>query len=687
MPSQPRHKNRLAQETSPYLLQHAENPVDWYPWGEEALARARNEDKPIFLSVGYSACHWCHVMERECFENQQIAELMNTRYVNIKVDREERPDIDEIYMQAVTAMTGAGGWPMSVFLTPELEPFYGATYLPPVRAYGRPSFPDVLVGLADAFRTEREEVVAQAKELARHIEQSGLLDARGTLDIAVLERSLAASQERFDPSWGGFGPAPKFPHSSELRLLLRHALRTDGARALSMATFTLDRMAAGGIYDQLGGGFHRYSVDREWRVPHFEKMLYDNAQLVVAYLEAFTLTKEPRYARIATESCDWALREMQTESGGFASAQDADSEGEEGRFFVWTKSQLEAVLGAERAKHTAAYFEVTETGNFEHGKNVLFMPSPREGVAESLGLSLAELEASVASAKRELLSAREKRVRPNTDDKVLAGWNGLLVSALSQACQVLGDVRYLHAAERAMRFVLTQMRQADGRLFATARAGRSHLNACLDDYAFVTQGLIDLYETSFDATWLKEALALVEVVETRFADTERGGYFTTGSDHEALIARLKSVHDGALPSGAAVHALNLRRLADLTLRTELQAKAKAAVDSLAALASRHPAAFSQLLIALDYELAPPRQIVVTGEVSDPRTQALLASVRSARRPQRVVALATADSDRSLIALTRDKNAGLGGPRAYVCESFTCQAPTDSVEELLRLLNT
>jgi uncharacterized protein YyaL (SSP411 family) len=360
--------NRLIHETSPYLLQHAHNPVQWYPWGEEAIARARAEDKPIFLSVGYSACHWCHVMERECFENESIAALMNSLYVNIKVDREERPDIDEIYMKAVTALTGQGGWPMSVFLTPELQPFFGTTYLPPVRAHGRPSFPDVLIGLAEAYSKEREQVVAQARELTGAILQESRADARGELGAETLDASLNQLKSSFDGIWGGFGNAPKFPHAGDLRLCFRHSLRTGSSEAREMALFTLDRMARGGMYDQLAGGFHRYSVDREWRVPHFEKMLYDNAQLTSAYLEAFVTTREERFAKIARGCCDWALREMQTEAGGFASAQDADSEGEEGRFFVWTRADLDRVLGEALAGPVAAYFGVSEAGNFEHGK-------------------------------------------------------------------------------------------------------------------------------------------------------------------------------------------------------------------------------------------------------------------------------------------------------------------------------
>jgi uncharacterized protein YyaL (SSP411 family) len=678
--------NRLANETSPYLLQHAHNPVDWYPWGPAALERARTEQKPIFLSIGYSACHWCHVMERECFENPEIAQLMNELYVNIKVDREERPDVDEIYMKAVLAMTGSGGWPMSMFLTPSLQPFFGATYLPPVRAYGRPSFPDVLTALAQAWQNDRARVAEQASLLTAAVSEEASVDARGTLDASALTHSLDKLRQSFDAQWGGFGGAPKFPHSGDLRLLLRHALRGGGAQAQAMAVHTLLRMADGGIYDQLGGGFHRYSVDRQWRVPHFEKMLYDNAQLVVAYLEAHVATGNPRFAQIAAECCDWALREMQTAEGGFASTQDADSEGEEGQFFAWTTAQVRSVLGDERGRAVAAWFDVTDQGNFEHGKSVLWMPVPRQTVAQHVGRPLPELQALVQSAKPELLAARTRRVHPATDDKVLAAWNGLMIGALAQAYQVLEDPLYLDAAQRAARYVLDGMRQPDGRLFATARHGRAHINACLDDYAFVAQGLIDLYEASFDERWLREALALTQIVETRFADRERGGYFTTGEGHEALITRCKSVQDGALPAGSAVHALSLLRLAELTARPALLAQAHAAVDGLAKLALRHPQAFSHLLIALDFRLGEPRQIVIAGDPASTETKALLRSVRRTFRPQRVVTFATPGSDLTLLPVLEGKTAA-DQSRAYVCQGHTCQAPTQGADQLQAALRS
>jgi uncharacterized protein len=673
--------NRLIHETSPYLRQHAHNPVRWYPWGEEALALARAQDRPIFLSIGYSACHWCHVMERECFENAEIAALMNKHYVNIKVDREERPDIDDINMKAVVALNGSGGWPMSVFLTPDLRPFFGATYLAPVRAHGRPSFPEVLVGLAQAYATERDKVVEQAQQLTAAIAAEAQLDARGRLPDDILDRSLAQLRSMFDAQWGGFGSAPKFPRSGDVRLCLRHAQRLGDAEALLIATRTLDAMAQGGIYDQLGGGFHRYSVDREWRIPHFEKMLYDNAQLLAAYLEAFAHTKKPEYAQVARGICEWALREMQTPEGAFASSQDADSEGEEGRFFVWTPSELTALLGAERGRIVASYFDVTVAGNFEHGHSVLWIPRPASEVAAQLGITQEALQRHVAEAKPQLLEARAARVRPATDDKVLTGWNALLVSALAMAHQVLDEPRYLTAAQRCMTFVLEKLTQPDGSLFGTARAGRAHVDAGLDDYAYTIQALLDLYESSFDATYLERALLFKDVLEERFSDPTLGGYFTTAEDQADLIVRLKSSHDGALPSGTAVHALNLLRLAAFTGKTDLRGRAEAALFAHGGIVQRAPHAFSHLLIAEDFLRGSPREVVVAGELGASATQSLLRVVRGMFRPQRVVALAHAGAETALLPLLAGKTPGNDSARAYVCEDLRCLAPVDTPEAL------
>jgi len=673
--------NQLRGETSPYLLQHAHNPVHWQPWGPAALARAKAEDRPIFLSIGYSACHWCHVMERESFENESIAKLMNEHFVNVKVDREERPDLDEIYMKAVQSMTGSGGWPMSVFLTPELEPFYGGTYFPPRSAHGRPGFAEVLTAIARAWKEDRENVANQGRRMAKRIADEGTWSTIADLDPQILDRSFAALQQSHDPEWGGFGNAPKFPHALDIRILLRHFLRTRNPVALRMATSTLDRMAEGGIRDHLGGGFHRYSTDEKWLIPHFEKMLYDTALLVPAYLEAHLATGTELYARVARECVDWVLREMVTPEGGFASSQDADSEGEEGRFFAWTPEQLAAVLGPKRGARAAAWFGVSDEGNFEHGRSALWRHEPAEKVAEALRCDPGELAADMEAARTELWTAREKRVHPGTDDKVLASWNGLMISALAQCHQVLGEERALDAARRAARFLLGTMRRPDGRLFATSRAGRAHLDAYLDDHAFLIQALIDLYESDFDERWLREALALETIVAERFADVEKGGWYTTADDHETLIARLKNPHDGALPSGNGVQALNLLRLAELTGRGELALRAESAVRSMGAMVNHYPSAFSQLLVAVDFLAAGPREIVIAGDPSGTAARAMIATVRRTFLPQRVVASAGPGADAGLLPLVDGKAAGPTGARAFVCRNYACREPVETPEAL------
>jgi len=685
--TEPKHTNRLAHETSPYLLQHAHNPVDWYPWGPEALARAKAEDRPIFLSIGYSACHWCHVMEHECFENEAIAALMNESFVCIKVDREERPDIDDIYMKAVQTLTGSGGWPMSVFLTPELEPFFGGTYFPPEDRYGRRGFKSLLQALASAWANDREKVVEQAGKLTQHIGRENTAQAIGEVQPGVVSKAAEMLAQSYDPVWGGFGGAPKFLHTMDQRLLLRHWLASGDEQALEMVTHTLDKMAAGGVYDQLGGGFHRYSTDERWLIPHFEKMLYDNALMIPLYLEAHLATGDPDYARVARECCEWVLREMVTPEGGFASTQDADSEGEEGKFFAWTPDELAAVLGAKHGLWAAEWFDVTAEGNFEHGKSALWRKDPPEQVAARLNVELDELAAAMREARIALFARRAERVPPGTDDKVLASWNGLMISALAQAYQVLDDPRYLDAARAAARYVLEGMRQEDGRLFATARHGRAHLNAYLDDYAFVIQGLIDLYESDFDAGWLRAALELDAVVLEHFEDEQHGGFYTTGDNHETLIARLKSPQDGALPAGNGVHALNLLRLAELTGRASLAKHAERTIRSIGGALNQYPTAFSQMLLAVDFVGAGPREIVIAGEPTSPAVRAMLAAVRGRFLPQRVVALAGVGADAELIPLLADRAPSPEtGARAYVCRNYTCQLPADDAAALAAQLD-
>ncbi len=669
--------NRLAGETSPYLLQHAHNPVDWYPWGPEALEKARDEDKPIFLSIGYSACHWCHVMERESFEDERIAALLARDFVSVKVDREERPDLDDIYMKAVQALTGQGGWPMTVFLTPDLEPFYGGTYFPPFSKFGRPGFADVLMQLAEAWKTRRDTVVKQAGRLTEQISREGRHDTGGAIPPDVLDRSLSALESSYDPLWGGFGSAPKFPHPTDLRLMLRHAARTGRDDAWTIVTNTLDRMAHGGIYDQLGGGFHRYSTDEEWLVPHFEKMLYDNALLVPVYVEAFLATGDPLYERVARGCCEWVLREMVTPEGAFASTQDADSEGEEGLFFVWTKDELRAVLGKERAQKAAAWWTVDEGANFEGGTNILWRKHDAAELAKRFRTTPEDLAREMEEARAALFDARRRRVAPDTDDKVLTAWNGLMLSAFGLAAQAFDEPRYLDAARRAADYVLTSMRRDDGRLHATARAGRAKGEGCLDDYAFLIQGLLDLYETDFDERWLREAMALDEVLTGAFEDEEKGGYFTTGTHHERLIARLKSPQDGALPSGNGVQAWNLLRLAMLTGRGGYAQTAERHLLAFGELLGRYPHAFSSLLLAVDFLQTGPREWVVAGAPDDDAAREMLRAVRATFLPQRVVVRATPSTDRELIPLAAGR--GESGPAAlYLCRNYACELPATDV---------
>ncbi len=677
--------NRLIRETSPYLLQHAHNPVDWYPWGSEAHERAKRENKPIFLSVGYSACHWCHVMERESFENAEIARAMNEWFVNVKVDREERPDLDDIYMKAVHAMTGAGGWPMSAFLTPDLEPFYGGTYFPPEGRYGRPGFRDVLRAIHENWERTPEKLKAQGKRLTEMIEKEARADTSAELDPGILERCFQQLYSNFDPTWGGFGHSPKFPHAIDLRLCLREWKRTGNPLALEVATTTLDRMSEGGVYDQLGGGFHRYSTDEMWLVPHFEKMLYDNALLVPAYLDAFLVTGRERYARVARECCEWMLAEMQTPEGGFASTQDADTEGEEGLFFTWTPAELDLVLGERLGRWAAEWYGVTPEGNFEHGRSALWRHQEAADIAARLSIDKVELIAAMQGAREKLLVARAERVRPSTDDKTLAAWNGLAISALAQAFRVLGDERHLDAARGAANHVLGVMRQPDGRLFATSRGGRTHLNAYLPDYAYTIAALIDLYESDFDERWLREASKLDDVLEERFLDRERGGYFMTGEGHEELIARLKEPHDGALPAANGVQVGNLIRMAELLGQPRLASLAQTCITSMGDLANRYPSALTQLLLTVDHIAAGGREIVIAGELGDPLVQAMLSRVRGTYLPQRVVALAHSGADPELLPLLRGRTRGADGPRAYVCRNYTCGLPLSTAEELAEAL--
>jgi hypothetical protein len=681
--------NRLANETSPYLLQHRHNPVDWYPWGPEALARSKKEDKPIFLSIGYSACHWCHVMEHESFSNPQTSKLMNERFVCIKVDREERPDLDEIYMAAVQRMTGHGGWPMSVFLTPDLKPFFGGTYWPPETRQGMPGFPRVLEHIDTIWKTRREDALNAAEDVAQELGAALKPEQQpGEPTSKMTEAAAADSLRRFDPEEGGFGHpprhAPKFPHCSELMVLLRHAARTGDAQSRRVVEVTLSKMARGGIYDQIGGGFHRYSVDREWVVPHFEKMLYDNAQLARVYAEAFQLWADPEHKRIACETLDYLLAEMQDESGGIWSTTDADSEGEEGKFFVWSRDEVDKLLGDD-ARLAAERWGITAAGNFE-GKNVLTLAKSFDEIAAATKVDKATVEKKIAAARETLYSKRKTRVAPGTDDKILAAWNGLALSAFAYGHQVFGDERYLAAARRIGEFLWTKMR-ADGRLLRTWRQGKRGVRGYLEDYAFVADGMLSLFESDFDPKWLQRALELLGTIRKDFRDSD-GGLWFTAADHETLIARSKSVMESSTPSGAAVAALAFLRAGLLTGDLGLYDVGLGVLKGNHDMLEKAPSGCPALLVAVEFALSDPKEVVVAGEPGDPGTRALVAKARAAFPPHRVVALVH-DGNRAALEkvseVVKGKGPAGGKAAAYVCKRGVCEAPVTEAEGLAQRL--
>jgi uncharacterized protein YyaL (SSP411 family) len=674
--------NRLANETSPYLLQHKDNPVDWYPWGEEALERAREEDKPILLSVGYSDCHWCHVMERESFEDEATARIMNEHFVNIKVDREERPDIDSIYMSAVQALTRHGGWPMTVFLTPDGAPFYGGTYFPPAPRGGLPSFQQVLLSLADAYTSRRDEVLRSAESVREYLEAStGAAMPKATVGLELLDGAAGSLLSQLDRRFGGFGGAPKFPQAMNLEVLLRHYHRTGELGALSGVEDTLRAMANGGIYDQLGGGFARYSVDEYWLVPHFEKMLYDNALLSRLYLEAYQATGDAFYRRIAEETLDYVLRDMTSPEGGFYSAEDADSEGEEGKFYVWTPDEIEGALGPEDAKLAMRFWDVTERGNFE-GKNILYVPRPPEAVAAEFGLSPEELWDRIVEIRAQLFAEREKRVRPGRDEKVLSAWNGLMLRSFALATRVLGREDYREAAEKNAAFLLEKLR-VDGRLRRSYKDGQARLGGYLEDYAMVADGLVTLYEATFDVRWLVEADTLCDAISELFWDEERKFFYDTPADHEELVTRPRDVYDSAAPSGTSVATDVLLRLALLLDRDDYRRRAEAVLEELSGGMEKLPGAFGRLLAALDFSLAEPRELAIIGDPGSPDTQALIVTVYGLYLPNKVVA-GRAEGDEEpagLIPLLADRPARDGKATAYVCVHYACKSPTTDPEEL------
>jgi uncharacterized protein YyaL (SSP411 family) len=680
--------NRLAHETSPYLLQHKDNPVDWYPWGKEAIEKARREQKPIFLSIGYSACHWCHVMEHESFESEAIARVLNENFVCIKVDREERPDLDQIYMNAVQMLTGHGGWPMSVFLTPELKPFYGGTYWPPSSSRGMPGFDQILAAVIDAWKNRREHALTAAEQLTAELKNVGQTagGAAGELTAALIDAAVGQLRRSFDGVYGGFGQAPKFPHPMDLQLLVRVAHRSGQQGPLDMVRLTLDRMAAGGIYDHLGGGFARYSVDARWLVPHFEKMLYDNALLVGAYLDAYLVTHDENYARVVRETLDYVLRDMTDPAGGFYSTEDADSEGHEGLFYTWTPDEIEAVLGEKRGTTFGRVYDVTDEGNFE-GRNILNLPKTLAQCAAILGQEPDDLAAELAESRRKLFDAREKRVRPGRDDKVILAWNGLMIDAMARAGAALDEPKYVQAAATASKFILTKMRREDKRLLHTWRAGKAKLDAYLDDYASLANALVSVYEATGNEHWIDEAVHLVDIILHLFADPAGGGFFYTAADHEQLITRTKELTDSSVPSGNALAANALLRLGQLLGRGDFLDAAENVMAAATPIMRQASTAAGQMLIALDRYLGPSHELVLVGDQSRDATQQAAAAVWQRYLPRCVVAVRDTNAQTKVAKSARldelfaGKESKDGQPVLYACQDFACQEPAVGLEAI------
>jgi len=660
--------NRLAEETSPYLLQHAENPVDWFAWGEEALTAAKVDERPIFLSIGYAACHWCHVMERESFEDEETAAFLNAHFVPIKVDREERPDLDAIYMDAVQSLTGQGGWPLSAFLTPDGRPFFAGTYFPKEAIHGMPSFRQVLEAIAEAWRDRREEVEQQGSRVVEAISRTiSVADLEEPLTDEISTRALAELRNTFDARWGGFGAAPKFPQPMTLEFVLRMAVRGN-PDAREILTTTLDRIASGGIHDQVGGGFARYSTDAAWHVPHFEKMLYDNAQLAQLYVRAWLFTRDDRYCRVATDTLDYLLREMHHPEGGFFSSQDADSEGVEGRFFTWTWEELVELVG----EGPADAFGATQEGNWE-GTNVLWLP----GGSEPSGLDL-------SAARRALFEARKVRVRPGTDDKVLTAWNAMAITALAEAGRAFEEPRFVEAAEGCARFLLKNLRRADGRLLRSWRNGVPGRAGFCDDHALLASACLTLFSTTGTVGWFREAVGLLDALVDLFLDAERGGFFQTGSDDDPLVLRPKELYDNAVPSGNSVAADVFQRVALLTGDGEREQIGVSAIRLVRDVLGRAPTAFGHALCALDLYLGPSREVAVIGDLDDGRARSLMNEVHRARYLPNAILAVAHPGDREAaeaVALFRDRPQVDGLPTAYVCERFACQLPVTDANDL------
>ncbi|MGI6604567.1 MAG: thioredoxin domain-containing protein [bacterium] len=668
--------NRLAGEKSPYLLQHAHNPVDWFPWGNEAFTKAESENKPIFLSIGYSTCHWCHVMERESFENEAVAELLNKHFVAIKVDREERPDIDTIYMSVCQALTGHGGWPLTIIMTPDKKPFFAGTYFPRDSRQGMTGLMEILAGIAKAWAEKKEDLVKSGEVITEVVNTHLFSPTCGKVEAAVLDKAFRHLEDNFDPRYGGFGAAPKFPTPHNLSFLLRFYRTSGNITALQMVESTLDAMFRGGIYDHIGFGFTRYSTDRKWLVPHFEKMLYDNALLAIAYLEAYQSTAKDKYAKIAKEIFTYVLRDMTSTEGGFFSAEDADSEGEEGKFYLWTPEEVKQVLGEELGSEFCRVYDITPHGNFS-GKNIpnLIDSDYVEGYEQ---------------AKHQLFVHRERRVRPFKDDKILTAWNGLMIAALAYGTRVLGEPAYAQAAEKAVTFIYQTLRRGDGRLLARYRDGDAAYLAYLDDYAFLVWGLLELYQTTFSSSHLELALELTQDMLKYFWDEEKGGFYLYGNDVENLISRPKEIYDGALPSGNSVAAVNLIRLARLTGDPELEAKSRQQLIAFGGSVEKSPPSHTHFLMAIWLEQTRPIDITVVGNPGAADTEKLLSVINHKFRPEATITLKPLGREEEnlekIIPSLKGKEGVDGKATVYACQDFTCQPPVTDPNELGLLLH-
>jgi uncharacterized protein YyaL (SSP411 family) len=684
--------NRLVDEKSPYLRAHARDPVDWYPWGEEAFARAGAEDKPVFLSIGYSACHWCHVMQRESFRDEEVAALLNEHFVCVKVDREERPDVDRVYMTACQIMTGGGGWPLTVIVTPDGKPFFAGTYFPREARFGRVGMRELVPRLAELWKARRGELAATSAEVVGLLERMSY-DGGGELGPEMLAAAFEQLRESFDPRWGGFGGAPKFPTPHNFYFLLRYARRAGGERARAMTETSLGAMRRGGVYDHVGFGFHRYATDAGWRVPHFEKMLYDQALLASAYVEAYQATGEPGYGEVAREIIAYVLRDMTSPEGAFYAAEDADSEGAEGKFYLWTESEIREVLADEEAGLIIDVFNVEAEGNFADatgeasGANVLYMDRGLAEVAAERGVAEDILRTRLEAAREKLFRARERRVRPARDDKVLADWNGLMIAALAKGARAFDEPAYAEAGARAANFILANMRDGVGRLYHRYRDGEAGVAGFLDDYAFLTWGLLELYETTFDIAFLRAALELARATVALFWDEANGGFFYTAGDAESLVVRQKELYDGAVPSGNAAAALNLLRLARLTGDASWEKKAAATMRAFAGTVAKAPASFTFMMTALDFALGPSYEVVVAGEPEAEDTREMLRALGRAYVPHASVVLRPAEHAEiaELAPFIEDMPQVEGRATAYVCERFSCRAPTADAADMLAAL--